>query len=202
MLMVVSVLPATMLREDRWSIFLSAATLQDGSACKDSLASLSSPGTACNVQAHGQRRFCAPYDIQRNCLMGVAAEAPYLKISVARVKSIGQSWGGLGRALVTQHPIVPGFASEFVRLFASFLRALRRVADRTAVEVFAGLRAHLTIKAEPTDGGKLHHRLGSKSRRATAHRGCGKAPHSDGHFSSLLRERRPRPERCLGQFSG
>jgi hypothetical protein len=72
-----------------------------------------------------RRGLWAPYDIQRNCLMGVAAKTPNFKVSVARIKSIAQCWGGLGRALVTQHPIIPSFAAEFVRFFASFLRTLR-----------------------------------------------------------------------------
>src|ERR1700680_2576670 len=104
-----------------------------------------------------RRRLWAPHNVQRDCLMGIAAETPDLEISVARVKSIAQCWRGLGRALVTEHPIVPSFAGEFVRFFASFLRTLRRMPDRTAVDAFAGLSAHLTHQS-PMDGGKFEAR--------------------------------------------
>jgi hypothetical protein len=64
-------------------------------------------------------------DVQRDRLVGAAAEAFDLKVSVPSIESITQRGGRLGRALEGQHTFVPSFAGEFVGLLADLRCVLR-----------------------------------------------------------------------------
>jgi hypothetical protein len=83
-------------------------------------------------------------DVQGHCLMRIAAEAADLKIEISGIKSIAQSGGGLCWPLVSEHTLIPRYASETVGFLPSLGRALRRMPDRTAVDALARLGAHPT----------------------------------------------------------
>ena len=81
-----------------------------------------------------RRVLRSPNDIKRDGLMGVAAEAPDLKIEVTRVERVTQGRGGLCRSPLRKHVLGPGFACQLVSFPARFRRALGRYADGGAVK--------------------------------------------------------------------
>jgi hypothetical protein len=81
------------------------------------------------------RRCLRPADnVQGDGLMGVAAEAFYLKVEVAGVQCITKRRGGLGGSLKAEHALVPGLAGETVGGPARLGGPLRRGPDRGAVD--------------------------------------------------------------------
>jgi hypothetical protein len=66
--------------------------------------------------------------------VGVAAKATDLKVPVPGVQGIADGRRRLGRSLVAEHPVIPGLNREPVGHLARFLGALRRIADRLAVD--------------------------------------------------------------------
>ena len=67
------------------------------------------------------RRLRPADDVQRDRLMGAAAEAFDLEVQIASIQRIAQGGGGLSRALESQHALVPGLAGELIGLLASFV---------------------------------------------------------------------------------
>jgi hypothetical protein len=62
--------------------------------------------------------------------MRFAAEAADLKVAIARVQGIGESWRRLRRSPVTKHPLVPSLARETVGcLRASRARSAEALMD-------------------------------------------------------------------------
>jgi hypothetical protein len=58
------------------------------------------------------------HDIERNGLVGIAAETSDLKIAVTSVERVAERRRGLGWLLVTEHALVPGFTCEPISLLA------------------------------------------------------------------------------------
>jgi hypothetical protein len=81
-------------------------------------------------------------DIQRDRLMGIAAEAANLKIEVSGIECVPHGRGGLCRALVPEHSLIPGLARQAVGNLAGFLCALCRRANGTAVDRLSRLGSH------------------------------------------------------------
>jgi hypothetical protein len=77
------------------------------------------------------RRCLRPsHDIQRDGLMCVAAKASDLEITITRIECVTKRGRGLGRALITEHAVVRGYAGKPVGLLAYVLRLLRGGSDR------------------------------------------------------------------------
>jgi hypothetical protein len=86
--------------------------------------------------------------------MCVAAEAANFKIKKPGIQCIAQRWRRLSRPLVSKHALIPSDAGEPVSLPASILGALRRSADRTAVDRLSRCSAHQTKMRRQTEVGK------------------------------------------------
>src|SRR6266404_3694296 len=88
-----------------------------------------------------RRRLRPTHDIQRDCLMRVAAKAFDFKIEVTSVEGVAEGRGWSRRSLKAKHALVPGFAGELIRLLACPSGPLGRCPDRTAVDGFSGFGA-------------------------------------------------------------
>ena len=89
-----------------------------------------------------RRRLRPPDDVQRDGLVGVAAETFDFEVMVAGVERIAEGRGRLRWTLVAQHALVPGDICQTVGFLARFLGTLRRSADRTAVDGLSGFGRH------------------------------------------------------------
>src|SRR5215208_76424 len=58
-----------------------------------------------------RRHLRPPDDVERDGLVGVAAEALHFEVMVAGVQRVTEDRGRLGRTLVAEHPHVPGLAA-------------------------------------------------------------------------------------------
>ncbi len=84
------------------------------------------------------RRHLRPsHDIEGYRLVGIAAEASNLKISVSGIECVAQRGGRLGWSLISEHALVPRLAREPIGFLARFLRTLRRMPDRAAIDRLA-----------------------------------------------------------------
>jgi hypothetical protein len=54
------------------------------------------------------------HDVERDGLVGVAAETANLEAAIARVERVAEGWGWLRRSLVAEHSHVPGVASQLI----------------------------------------------------------------------------------------
>jgi hypothetical protein len=83
-----------------------------------------------------------PYDIQRDGLMGIAAQASNLQVAKIRVQGIAKCRRRLGGPLVAKHSVIPSLTGEAISYLARSNSALRRLSDRTAEEILARLCGH------------------------------------------------------------
>ena len=79
-----------------------------------------------------RRGLWPPHDVERNGLMGVAAEAPHFEIEVAGIESIAERRRRLRRAAIAEHALVPRFAGKAVGFLAGSGGALSRGPDGRA----------------------------------------------------------------------
>ncbi len=94
------------------------------------------------VEFVDRRPLRPPDDIQRDSLVGLAAEALHLEVSVSGVERVAERRGGLGRALEGEHAGVPSLAGDGVGLQPGFLGPLGQVPDRRAEHILARLGSH------------------------------------------------------------
>lgn len=78
--------------------------------------------------------------------MGVAAETADLQVQVTGIQGVDEGQGGLRRAFVAHHSVVPGLAGKPVGLLPSFSGLFGGHPDRGAEEAFAGLGGHAEMK--------------------------------------------------------
>jgi hypothetical protein len=98
------------------------------------------------------RRLGPADDIQRHCLVRVAAEAADLKIEVSGIQSVAEARRGLSRSFESEHALIPGDTRQTVSVLPSLGRALRRMPNRTAVDALARFGAHLpTMRQRGSD---------------------------------------------------
>jgi hypothetical protein len=102
----------------------------------------SNPYSACSVPVRGWASPLAVAHVQGDSLVGIAPEASDFEISVSGIERVAQSRRGLGRSLITEHPLVPSLARQPVGFLARLLGALGRSPDRSAINAFARLGAH------------------------------------------------------------
>src|SRR5947207_13731403 len=86
------------------------------------------------LQLVDRRRLGPSDDVERDGLVGVAAEAAHFEIEVAGIEGIAEQRRGLRRPLVAEHPLVPGRAGEAVRFLARAGGLFLRDPDAGAVE--------------------------------------------------------------------
>ena len=82
--------PATRSTADQAPKSWSAAAPQDGCACRDSREPVSNPCSACTVPVRGWACLRPADDVQRHCLMRIAAEAADLKVEISCVQRVAQ----------------------------------------------------------------------------------------------------------------
>jgi len=70
-----------------------------------------------------------PNDIERDGLVGVAAEAADFKIGVSRIERVAERGRRLRWPLEGEHALAPRLARQLVGLPARFSRALSRYSD-------------------------------------------------------------------------
>jgi hypothetical protein len=81
-------------------------------------------------------------DVERHRLMSIAAEAADFEIEVPRIQRVPQCRRRLRGTLVAEHALVSGFAGEPIRNLARLPGALRRCADRCAINALPRFGAH------------------------------------------------------------
>jgi hypothetical protein len=83
------------------------------------------------------RGLWSPHDAQRYGLVGVAAETADFEIAVTGIERVAQSGRRLGRSLVTEHALIPGFACKAAGFLPGLSGPFSRRPDRTAINGFA-----------------------------------------------------------------
>jgi hypothetical protein len=82
------------------------------------------------------RGLRSAHDVQRHCLMRVAAKAFHFELAKTGVDRVAQRGRWLRRSLKAEHAFVPSVACQTVCLLAGFRGALRGGPDRRAVNGF------------------------------------------------------------------
>src|SRR5262245_17322288 len=80
-----------------------------------------------------RRRLRSAHDVERNGLVGVAAEAPDLQIAVTGIERVTERRRGLRGAFEAKHALIPGLAGEPVGFLARLGCPLCCRPDRCAV---------------------------------------------------------------------
>ena len=88
------------------------------------------------------RRLRPADDVERDRLMGLAAEAANFQKAIAGIEGIAEPGRRLRRAAQSLHALVPGVAGELVSFLPGSRSALSRCADRDAVHPVTRFGAH------------------------------------------------------------
>jgi hypothetical protein len=77
------------------------------------------------LQLMDRRRLGPTNDVKGDALMGIATEAPDFEIAITSIECVAERRRRLGRSLVTEHTLVPGFTGEPISLLARIGCSLR-----------------------------------------------------------------------------
>ena len=94
------------------------------------------------LQFMDRRPLRSPDNIERDGLMGLAAEALHFEVAVAGVERIAEGRGRLCRSLEGEHAGVPGLTGEPVGVPAALSCPLGQMPDGGAEHVLSRLGAH------------------------------------------------------------
>jgi hypothetical protein len=94
-----------------------------------------------------RRRLRPPDDVQRNGLMGIAAQTFDFEIEVTGIECIAQRRGRLRRSLKAEHTLVPCLARQTIGGLPRLGRLFGGSPNRCAVNAFPRLGAQRHIKA-------------------------------------------------------
>src|SRR5260370_33595031 len=105
-------------------------------------------GAHVTLELVDRRRLWPAHDVERDRVIRVAAQAPDLKIAVAGVQRVTERGRWLGRPLVVEHAVIPGFARQTIRFLLRLPGELPRGPYTTTVDAFARcLSHHETLRA-------------------------------------------------------
>lgn len=108
--------------------------------------------------------FLPPDDVERDCLVRVAAEALHLEIAIAGVEGVTEGGGRLCGPLERKHAGIPRLAGQAVGILSRVSSALCQYPDGSAEQVLTRLRAHAPIHARETRDWQIVNPLGAGTR--------------------------------------